>query len=201
MNSASPLHPSREQILLQVENLNQFFNPREHWTNQSGFHSFSQDHLLFLAAGQTAGVVKLESSPIDYLTFDERGREPWWSLPEQDRHLLSPILQRRGGSDLKDEMWSAYQHFVRLNRRAKLEPFFRSLPFGWLHAKSKTFVSAGNIDPSRMLDFMLGHQVHRVGIAGFRWDESDTHQTFMMSWLDFTPDGFRVLGEQMRRHF
>ena len=191
-----------EGIQERVNELMDVFQPRDHWSNCSSALIPESRDLIFLAAARHAGELKLTSTPIELCeSFPELN----WMTPQEERELLCPAASRRGGLDLKLETWTAFKQLQTLHPDGPFESFYNGLPFGWLHRPSQTFVAAGNIDPDRMIDFMLAHDVRRLGSVGLNWVPSprrngsfwvDDDAPWSMKWLALEPRAFDLLRKQ-----
>lgn len=144
--------------------LHEVFYPRAVWATPSFYSASELDRTLvtLLYALIEQKQAKLSYSAIPWIQVDR-----WdWNLPIEDRELLEVAAGRRGYDDLKDETWSG---LVQLRNRypgRNIEPRAGELPIGYFEPVSKTFVTAGNCSPTRLLEFILRRGARTLEMVG-----------------------------------
>ena len=117
-----------------------------------------------------------------------------------------PMHRRNGSELLLDDTWSAHQHLKRKYPRASLEAFCE-VPCGYLHRKSATFITTGNLEPARMLQFVVRQKISNLGILSSRWrvgaefpivDKTATTGAPTVCWLAFSPQAIETFDEYFK---
>lgn len=135
--------------------------PRQHWTTD--YAHLSQEFDLLVQLG-VFGLLSLHSQHAILHTLPRYLSSQ--SDAEHEPEMESPARARRG-SDLPDLTWSAFKLLRSTHPSATFQIFSGYLPFGWLHDKTGTFVTAGNTELSRWLPFISHHNIVRLGILDY----------------------------------
>ena len=174
--SAPPLRLpelSAQDIEVQLRELWRVFMPRDHWSNDSPWASPSRGRLVLLVAARSQGLLSLEYEAIEACTFGSR----WEPAASAEMERLRGVAgDRRGSVDLKDQTWSAYTHLAKMFPSQTIEPHTRGLPLCYTQPDNGVVVTAGNIEPDRMLRFMLRARTPWLGVVGPRYPELDWEQ-------------------------
>jgi hypothetical protein len=153
------------EIEKQLYDLNQLFYPREHWSNPNPFIKKDvTDLLMLMYAGKRRGFLNIHEELIKTHRFEPYHRDKFPS--EQDRELWLVAARRRGGDDLKEATWSALQYLRKRFPRAPIEAHSAGLPFCFVVRRRSLVLTAGNIAPEVMLNFMLREGLTCLGLAG-----------------------------------
>lgn len=172
------------------------FSPRPHWSTPGSFSPECLELLRLLVACKRRGLVRLRSEPIKAHRLVE-----YSSISKKDVSLWQVAANRRGAEDLKDETWSALCYLRKLFPHGQFEPHGAGYPFCYVESRHGVVVTAGNVEPARMLEFMVNHGTPRLGIAGLEMGATEgSNQEYYvltgklsLTWVEFTPAGFEIL--------
>lgn len=163
-----------------AEFLVSLFYPTDHWTNPAPETLlYLHPDARYLASTVNTGAWRAEWEPIDRVVFE------LYAQPESDEHyeLRSPAASRRGGNELKTETWSAYCHMSK-TMPGNITAHDDGLPFCYVHEESGTVVTAGKIEPERMLGFMARFELRTVGVVGTNWIvDAEYSKKYGREWL------------------
>lgn len=186
-----------EEVEAQLNEWMVALSPRPHWSTPGSFCSPECLKLLrLLVACKRRDLVRLRSEPIKAHRLAE-----YSSISEKDVSLWQVAASRRGAEDLKDETWSTFCHLRKLFPHGQFEPHGGAFPFCYVESRHGVVVTAGNVEPARMLEFMVDHGTPRLGIAGLEMGAIEgSNQEYCLptgklslTWVEFTPAGFEIL--------
>jgi hypothetical protein len=165
---------SDEQLLEEVKEIEAVFSPRQHWA--SGPYGLVYEDtfalMYLLHELREAGHVALNYQHISAVSFEEQ--LAYREESEYERNVRAVASQRRS-PDLRDETWSGYLHLKSLYPEQQFETFYGGIPYLYLDRESGTACTAGNVQPERILEFVVRHAVSRLCIVGdlHSWREED----------------------------
>jgi hypothetical protein len=199
-----PADEDERDIERQLFELNTLFYPRSHWSNQGPFASpASTDLLLLLYAAKRRELLKVSEEIIKTHAFTHFPRAKDFAS-EHDHELWLVAARRRGADDLKDHTWSALQYLRKRFPRGRIDAFSGGLPFCYVMPRRGIVVTAGNISPELMLDFMVQQGTPRLGIVGEQMVPAPhfgegyfrgTGRT-CLKWIECLPRTFAALKER-----
>lgn len=149
------------------------FFPRLNWASGNWrSNEKTIDIALRLGALVDAGQLEIAYASVPQYTYEvSRYRySPYEDLTDEDhymREIYSAVNSRRGKSDLKDEMWTAYKFLQAKYPGEHLHSHYGGLPFMYTSPDAAEGITAGNIEPEIMLQWMMQMNMTTLHLIGF----------------------------------
>ncbi|MDM0110004.1 hypothetical protein QTH97_34210 [Variovorax sp. J22R24] len=139
------------------------FYPRRVWGTPA-FASADPDDQRVVTA--LHALLAEETATLTYgLIHASRLEQKNWHATAEDTAIIRVVHERRGGPDIKLHTSSGYVHLKQRYPDSRIEAH-EKVPIGYLERTSKTFVTAGNCAPARLMKYMLSESMLTLEMVG-----------------------------------